>query len=898
MTLKSCQTLLRCVLFICIVGQIHLYSQTIQRPAGLKSFTSQTLFIENKGQLSPDIIAQSQVFDQQVRFLTEGISVAMVKAVSNGDSLRRSFQPYKNLMVPQVSSQTHEALVWNLNWVGHNGVTPQATNHIQADYSYIKPQFHTSLKPAQEFWYNNLYNGIDLRYYGAQGNGLKYDFILHPKANIQAIKAELEGIDSLSLDQEGKMTLHTTWGDIIEEAPYSYQIVNGEEKEVAISYKKISKQGFGFQLNGQYDPSLPLIIDPITLKWGSFLHAAGSDDFAMGITRDSEGHTLIVGYTQNISFPTTPGVYQANNAGNLDVFVSKMQANGRDLIFSTFLGGSNWEIPHGIKVLPDGTILIAGFTPSQDFPVTKGAFEESFQGGFGDAFVSKLSPEGDSLVFSTYVGGNGRDYIYDLEIDSMGHIYLTGLTYSEDFPLGSNPMQGINEGLGDIFLSKMDPQGQKFVYSTYLGGNELDIAHALEIDKEGNAYIVGETRSVNFDLVGEGLKERIQTGELGDGFIIKVNPSGDKQIIGSLIGGEGPEMCYDIKVDFEGNIFVGGITFSPDFPVTIQAYQWLSDTTGQGDAFVCKINPKGDSYVYNTLLGGQGQDYIKSLAFNEVGEVYLLGATTSADFPITQDYPHSGGFDSFVAHLGENGNSLYNSVILGGFENDYPMTSTTMWSNEFDLSIGITSNSPDAMVSAEAYQRIKTNGLSNTPWILNLEGDSDLNIGNYQFGTAYLKGKGVQIEWTLDDIAENAQAIVQRKDIQQEVKEWSIEPSGWLLDKDALYQGGEELVYRPGWINSEGIKEFGEWQSIYIPAQFGLDVKLNNPISHMMKLDFQQEIPENSSYKLINLQGKRVLTGELFKQNDIDLSTLPPGIYSLYLQVGHDRITTRKITKI
>ena len=334
------------------------------------------------------------------------------------------------------------------------------------------------------------------------------------------------------------------------------------------------------------------------------------------------------------------------------------------LIYSTYLGGSGADYGFGIAVDGSGNAYITGTTSSTDFP-TMNPLQPAYGGGLYDAFVAKLNPAGSALVYSTYLGGSGGDYGSGIAVDSSGTAYVTGQTYSTDFPT-MNPLQPAYGGGGDAFVAKLNPAGSALVYSTYLGGSALDFGAGIAVDSLGNAYVTGGTNSANFPTMNP--LQPVFGG--GDAFVAKLNPSGSALVYSTYLGGSGGAYGSGIAVDGSGNAYVTGNT-STDFP-TMNA---LQPAYGGGlyDAFVAKLNPAGSALVYSTYLGGSGDDVGIGIAVDSSGSAYVTGATDSTDFPTMNPLQPSnagGGDDAFVAKLNPAGSALVYSTYLGGSGDD------------------------------------------------------------------------------------------------------------------------------------------------------------------------------------------------------------------------------------
>ena len=514
----------------------------------------------------------------------------------------------------------------------------------------------------------SVYKNVDLVYYGSQQQ-LEYDFLIRPGGEPQSIGFSVDGASSAKVAQSGDLILQARGAQATLHRPIAYQIVNAQKHNVTASFVPLGGSSFGIRV-ARYDHKSPLIVDPV-LAYSTYL--GGSDDEGIfGIGFDDDGNIYVAGETSSLDFPQKGGV-QDHIGGNYDAFVSKFDAQGASLIYSTYLGGTNYDHAIGIQVGEHGSVYLAGLTLSSDFPV-KHAYQPAL-GGISNGFVAKLSPSGSELVFSTYFGGGGFDQISALAIDRDNGVYVAGSTNSSNFPVTSNAFQKQCDGgahpafcIGDAFVAKFDSTGQKLVYSTYLGGAQYDIAAGLAVNERGEAYIAGETGSNDFPT-----RNPYQSILLGpdNAFITRLNEAGSGLVFSTFLGGTGFDGATDIGLDGLGNIFVTGFTSSIDFPLA-QAFQ-TNNKGGISDGFVTKFNPQASRLIYSTYYGGSGWDYPFRIAVNRQGDAALTGLTSSTDFPTYRALnPTYGGgaTDAFVALLDKSGQPDF-STYLGGTGDEY-----------------------------------------------------------------------------------------------------------------------------------------------------------------------------------------------------------------------------------
>ncbi len=386
------------------------------------------------------------------------------------------------------------------------------------------------------------------------------------------------------------------------------------------------------------------------------------------ISQQIDGRTKV---TYSSDFPTTIGAFQTTYGGDGDAFVSKLNATGSALIYSTYLGGSGGSTGYGIAVDDAGNAYVTGSTTSADFPITPGAFQIVCNGGdgcltYGDAFITKINPTGSAMVYSTYLGGSLGEYGSVVAVDSSGDAYVTGNTNSTDFPT-ANPLQPTFGGGGsDAFVAELNPSGAALVYSTYLGGSGSDAGTGVAVDRSGEAYVTGGTSSTDFPVTSGAFQTTCgNPGSCESAFVTKFNSTGSALVYSTYLGGGGGDDGNAIAVDSAGNAYVTGMTWS-GFPTTPGALQ--TNFGGDTDAFVSKFNPTGTTLVYSTYLGGSVWDYGLGIAVDSSGDAYVAGATGSRNFPTASplDKKLRGSWDAFVSKLNATGSMLVYSTYLGG----------------------------------------------------------------------------------------------------------------------------------------------------------------------------------------------------------------------------------------
>lgn len=549
--------------------------------------------------------------------------------------------------------------------------------------------------------YRDLWPGIDMLFRSQDGR-LKYEFHLAPGANPNDIRLAYAGAESLSVNAAGRLLIETPLGVLTDTRPVAYQQIGGRkvpvESRYALNRGAGANQSYGFAL-GTYDPRYPLVIDP-GLAYSTYLGGTGSDT-GVGLAVDKEGNAYIAGGTAAIDFPSMPGAFQPGAPGGFNAYVAKLNPSGSALVYATYLGGSGFDFALDLALDKDGHAYVVGFTDSSDFPTTPGAFQPTDPGPGAspqgdDGFVTKLSPSGSDLVYSTYLGGVGEDTANAIEVDRAGHAYVGSSGATSSFPTTPGAFMETDPGptppdqiiLGqDVIISKLNPSGSGLVFATYLGGSARDGLNSMAVDEDGHVYAAGATDSTDFPTTARAFQttdpQPVPPGpttqpESGpDGFVTKLNQSGSALVYSTYLGGTGGapggtgEGIEGIGVDSAGNAYVTGRTDSAfDFPTTRGAW----DTTyngGPNDAFVAKLNRLGSRLIYSTYLGGSGDEEGGRfrVALDEKGSAYITSLTDSPDFPTTPNAFQTslaGSFDVYVAVLNPAGSTLLFSTYLGG----------------------------------------------------------------------------------------------------------------------------------------------------------------------------------------------------------------------------------------
>jgi hypothetical protein len=653
----------------------------------------------------------------------QGQTDPAVKFLSRGGSYNLFLTSSGAVLQLRGNTKGNEGAVLRMKLLGANEhPMARGENELEGKANYFigndPSRWHTNVPTYGKVKYEGIYPGVDLIYYGNQGQ-LEYDFVVSPRTDFSSIAIKFDGA-SAEIDSSADLVLHTKGGEVHFLRPVAYQSVEANERSAGKKHFIDSRfvlrgnNQIGFELAG-YDRSRPLVIDPV-LVYSTYL-GGSFPDAAYSVAVDSSGSAYVTGITCSANFPVTTGAYQTTShngtGGNCptsqnsfeDAFVTKFNAAGTALVYSTYIGGSASDRSYDIAVDSSGDAYIAGQTASTDYPTTTGAFLTACPGGVNGCntgVVTKLNSTGSALVYSTYLGGPGNMGATGIAVNSSGQAYVTGAT-DESFPTTASAFQATNPkfGLNPIF-AVLNASGSGLVYATFLGGTGGDFnpgsqAFGVAIDSLGKAYITGWTDSPDFPTTAGAFQTKCGTdgscNGLWDAFVAVLDPtkSGAASLVYStFLGGSGTDIGFGIAVDSSGNAYVTGTTGanvnsqftgsalpSKDFPTTVGAFQATCPGTCTTDsAWIVKLNVSGSALVYSTYLGGSGNTdsgIFGPIRLDSSLNAYVTGFTAATDFPTKnpiQAANAGGTFDAYVTELNPSGSALVFSTYLGGSASD------------------------------------------------------------------------------------------------------------------------------------------------------------------------------------------------------------------------------------
>jgi len=544
-------------------------------------------------------------------------------------------------------------------------------------------KWHTNVASYARVRYHNVYPGIDLVYYGNHKQ-LEYDFALAPGANPNRIQFEIKGAKNVSIDANGDLILNTGTGELRFQSPVVYQESGGSRVPVQGGYVMQDSTHIGFRL-AALDTTKTTVIDP-ALVYATYLGGSG-DDQPTGIAVDGSGSVYVSGYTDSADFPLAS--IGSLPSGSTHVFVAKLDPTGSNLVYADYLGGSNQDYGYALALDSANEVYVTGSTSSSDFPVVN-AYQASYPGSF-NAFLTRISADGSSLLYSTYFGGNGSDIPASIAIDSSSDALIAGNTSSTNLPVANAYQSSVSPNGGGVwgtygFLTKFNPNGSQLIYSTYLGGS-ANIAYncsgnpcwpsptnqivGVALDGSGNAYVAGNTNTYDFPTTN-GAYIATDTTQLDGivGFVSKFNGSGALQYSTYFYESSGVFTTVNaIAADGLGSAYVTGLAFSDGtFPLTSTA---ICDPSVYGEAcsygFVTKFDSAGATLLYSTFLGPNNYASPVAIALDSSSDAYVLATTSNNAFSLVNGIEaYSSGNDGLIAEIDPTAGSQLFATFLGG----------------------------------------------------------------------------------------------------------------------------------------------------------------------------------------------------------------------------------------
>lgn len=729
---KRLPSLLSVSLFFISIVNLGFGQTTTAAPTGLP-----LAFEANRGQTSPTVQYLARSREGALFFTNEGLTVAIPRT----GAFRLRFEGA--MLAPDIIAE---------------GKLTARSNYLNAD----PRKSVTGVANYSALRYRAVYPGIDVKFYGHDRH-LEHDFVLAPGADPSWIALRLEGIEKIAIRPDGAVELMLGKTQLTESAPVAWQMIHQKRVSVQAGWKLLGENRLGFSI-GRYDHAQTLTIDPV-LAYSTLI---GGQAQISAVALGPHGDIYLAGSTIATDFPTTAGAYQRTPIFPTNGFVAKFDKTGRILLYSTFLHSGigfiavdangevytanslddSGQIPGadpgvsvdklsadgskllysfvlgqsspgpsckildrsfagGIAADNSGQVWIAGSTGNPCLPTTAGSLQPTMHSTFFTGFVAKLDSTksgAGSIVYATYLGGSRVDNAGPITVDRFGNAYVTGTTFSQDFPhtasFGTDVTDPNGQASLDVFVTKLDTSGSGPVFSVLLRGVDQSVA-GIALDPANNVYVAGTTSSWTGFPTTPNAFQRTATPHCftganppcASGFVTELNAAGNSLVYSTLLGGSsvGASLSMDvirgIAVNNRGMAFVTGWTASQDFPVTSNAFKKTLARVST-NAFVTALNPGGESLYYSTLLGGSSRTFGKAIALNPAWDAYVIGFTADADFPVTTDAFLLGptGTDGFLSKI----------VIAGDLQASLTANTSTVARNGLvTFSAAITTLGPD-----------------------------------------------------------------------------------------------------------------------------------------------------------------------------------------------------------
>ena len=702
-------------LLVTIAATVALNAQNAPSHSAVVGYGKLPLTFEsNRGQAAPQVNFISRGPGYRACLTSNGMVLSLRAGQVNASSTNHKpsnvkrasiqFQLIGSAPNPQVVGENQQPGVVNY-FIGNN-----------------PNRWHRNVPTYGQIRYKNVYPGIDLIYYGSHQQ-LEYDFAVAPKADPRQIKFTITGASNIHVASDGALVLGTNNGELHFQAPVIYQERNGRRLPIKGSFNISGANRIGFQL-AQYDSTQPLVIDPVLL-YSTYLGGSG-DDQPAGIAVDANGNVYVSGATDSSDFPLS--TLGSLPAGIDHAFVAKLDATGSNLIYADYLGGSGGDYGYGIALDASNNVYVTGSTASSDFPMVN-PFQGTYPGSF-NAFLSKISADGSSLLYSTYFGGNGSDIPSSLAVSQTGEMTIAGYTSSTNLAVANAYQSSVSPNQGGVygdygFVTKFSPDGASLEFSTYFGGSanaplscglsscwpqpDSQIM-AMATDPSGNSYVTGYTNTSNFPSTsGAYLTNNTTQMNANVGFVSKFNSGGALQYSTYFYGSSGLPMSVNaIAVDATGNAYITGPALSDaTFPVTSSS---ICDPASAGwacsYAFVSKFDPTGSTLLYSTFLGPNNSSIPEAIAVDTNNDAYVLGFTSSNSFSTVNGIqPYAGGYDLLLVEIDPAASTQLFATYLGGTGDEQPAPAGMVVDGSGNIYLAGTTSSSDLPVTSGAFQQ-------------------------------------------------------------------------------------------------------------------------------------------------------------------------------------------------
>lgn len=700
---------------ICFI--LGIWGDTIAQKEPIK--TGQIEFIENKGQWEEPFLFKAELHDGAIFIEEDCFKFNFV----DKEGLAHSHAHHQHIFQKNEKYLTRYH-AYKINFLNRNILARTEGIDSSTDYcNYFignnPDRWASKVRKFRAVQYTDIYPYTDLKLY-SHDNLLKYDFVLHPGADHRDIELEYEGLNDIRLSN-GNLIIKTAVNKIMELKPFAYQEIEGKIIEVDCHYR-LKKNTVSFIINGQYDKSKDLVIDP-TLIFSTYTGST-ADNWGFTATFDYYGNVYSGGIVSGTGYPTSTGAFQEDHAGQWDVGIIKYDSTGTSRLFATYLGGLLADIPHSLIVNEANQLLVLGTTGSADFPAKPGSYDITFNGGDyvaydgsvifnngSDIYVAKFSVDGTQLLAATFIGGTGNDglnfrqhynyvvmhgndslyYNYgdgargEIITDDLNNVYVGSSTFSTDFPVTGFPFQGISGGKQEGVVFKLDYNLTTLVWSSYIGGSSDDAVFSIDTDENYDILITGGTNSNDFPTTTGAYRENY-LGGTADAFVAHISQNGSNLVGCTFFGSSEYDQAYFVRSDKHNNVYITGQTEAPGSTLIFNA-QYNNPNSGQ---FIAKFPPDLDTIEWSTVFGtGSGKPNISPTAFavDICDRIYLSGwgrewagydgntwasiqGTKGMDITPNAFQDTTDGMDFYVMVLGVDGDTLEYATFFGEIHED------------------------------------------------------------------------------------------------------------------------------------------------------------------------------------------------------------------------------------
>jgi len=712
MRFKTVNFILALVVSAALVSQAQSPAPSVPRKITNAQYAKLPLMFEaNQGQLPPTVGFVSRGPAYSAYLTSDGMSLSLHPAVAGAKA---------NTAASSGSSRT--TLKFRLLGASRN---PAAVGEVQQPgvVNYFigrdPSNWRTNIPTYAQVRYKNIYRGIDLVYYGNQRQ-LEYDFEVSPNADPSQIRFAVDGARRMHI-ADGNLLIDTLAGQLRFQAPILYQVSKGKRVPLQGGYVIDGANSVRFRL-ANYNPGNQLVIDPV-LSYSTYLGGSGSEQIA-GLAIDADGNAYVVGSTDSPELALT--TFGSTTSGDLSVFVAKIDASGSNLLFCDYLGGSGQDNGYGLALDSARHVFVTGSTASSDFPLVN-AYQGTYPGSY-NGFLAEISSTGSSLLYSTYLGGNGSETPAGVAVDANGYIVVAGYTSSTNFPLANAYQSSVSANQGGVFgnygfVTRFSPDGSSLVFSTYLGGNSnapsncggdqcwpepFSNINGLAVGQDGSVYVAGTTNTYNFPVSTGAYKSTDGTSMNGNiGFLTKFDPTGSLAY-STYFGDDLLTVITAVAVDANNSAYLSGLALNDGkFPLTTTS---ICDPNVSGSAcnyaFVTKFDPAGTSLAYSTFLGPNNYAMPQAIALDSDKNAYVLASTSSGSFTAVNGLQnYDAGSDVLLVEVDANANSQLFATYLGGSGNDSPAPSGIAVDAQGAIYVAGMTDSGDLPTTSSALQK-------------------------------------------------------------------------------------------------------------------------------------------------------------------------------------------------